>query len=336
MSAIQPPWRPVLTLTSYDGIKRDVSDVIVSTSINYTIDAGTELKIDLVDEGMGMLRAGYFRLGQTYDFVEFITVPDKYTALDFGGENFTLNSLDVRQGDGTYVEISLTFYNTVFSQLKNDLKPQAFRASNGFLYARNVAKKYGLKFIGEEVKGKQQTVKVKAKNNTESVWAVLQSAASENQFLCFISNRTLFFASPKFLLGKWGIDSVMYQPVGAKKEELFFYVPLVYPTPAEEVSYFLTEIPTFRKALDSPKVAEGSASIFGSSSRYLRPGMTVMVYGINFQFNQAYLITSVDYAPDDVEPTQINFANIAKLAPENKQKVDAKISEVTVISGSGN
>ena len=168
------------------------------------------------------------------------------------------------------------------------------------------------------------------------VWAVLQSAANDNQFLCFIANKTLFFASPKFLMGKWGLDKVMYKPVGETKEREFLYIPLVYPTPNNETRYFLTETPSFRKALDSPKIAEGSATIFGTSSRYLRPGMTVMVYGVNFQFNQAYLITSVDYEVESIEPTQINFANIAKLAPEDKAKVDEKISEVTVISGSGN
>jgi hypothetical protein len=336
MSAIQPPYRPILRLTSYDGVQRDISDVVISTSLNYTMDAGTELKIEVVDEGMKMLKAGYFRLGQTYDFTEFTSIPDKYASLDFGTENYTLNSLDVKQGDGTYVNISLGFYDTVFSKMKNDLKPQAYRAANGFLYAQNVAKKYGLKFVGENVKGKQQTVKVKAKNNTESVWAVLQSAANDNQFLCFISNKTLFFCSPKYLIGRWGLDFIYYKPEGQKKEVKFYYVPLVYPTPEAETRYFLTEIPSLRKALDSPKIAEGSATIFGNSSRYLRPGMTVMVYGINFQFNHSYLITSVDYQPDDVEPTQINFANIAKLAPEDKKKVDTKISEVTVISGSGN
>lgn len=334
MSAVQPPHRPFLTLTSYDGIFRDVSDVIKSTSINYTMDAGTELKIELVDKNMEMLRAGYFRLGQTYDFVEFLS--SDYADLDFGIDNFTLNSLDVKQGEGQNTDISLTFYNTVFSQLKNDLKPQSYKAANGFLYAQLVAKKYKLKFVGENVKGKQQTIKVKAKNNTESVWAVLQSAANDNQFLCFIANKTLFFASPKFLMGKWGLDKVMYKPVGETKEREFLYIPLVYPTPNNETRYFLTETPSFRKALDSPKIAEGSATIFGTSSRYLRPGMTVMVYGVNFQFNQAYLITSVDYEVESIEPTQINFANIAKLAPEDKAKVDEKISEVTVISGSGN
>jgi hypothetical protein len=38
---------------------------------------------------------------------------------------------------------------------------------------------------------------------------------------------------------------------------------------------------------------------------------------------------------DTTEPTKISFANTAALAPEDKAKVDKKISEVTVISGTG-
>lgn len=335
MNAIQPAFRPNLILTANDGITRDISDTVTDMSLNYTMDAGAELSVQIVDAGLQMLRAGYFRLGQTYDFVQYKDPLEQFVLLGFSSENFTLVSVDVQQGFGDAANISLAFHDTIFSKLKTDLKPQAYRAANGFSYARNVAKKYKLNFVGEEVKGKQETIKVKAKNNTESVWSVLQRAASDNQFLCFVTNGTLYFASPRYLIGRWGIDTISFKPVGESKERNFKYIPLVYPTPENETRYFLTGLPGMRKSLDSPKIADGSATIFGGSARYLRAGMTVMVYGLNFQFDNAYLITSVDYEPDTVEPVQITFANIASLAPEDKAKVDEKIAEVTVISGSG-
>jgi hypothetical protein len=335
MSAIQPAFRPNLFLTADDGITRDISDTVTSMSLNYTMDAGAELTIQVADNQMQMLQAGYFRLGQTYNFVQFKDPLEIFVGLGFSSESFTLVSLDVQQGQGDIANISLAFHDTVFSKLKTDLKPQSYRAANGFSYARNVAKKYKLNFVGEEVKGKQETIKVKAKNNTESVWSVLQKSAGDNQFLCFVTNGTLYFASPRYLIGRWGIDVINFKPVGEQKERTFAYIPLIYPTPDNESRYFLTGIPAMRKSLDSPKVADGSATIFGGSARYLRAGMTVMVYGLNAQFNNAYLITSVDYEPDTTEPVQITFANIASLAPEDKKKVDEKIAEVTVISGSG-
>lgn len=335
MSAIQPVERPILALTANDGVLRNITDTVTGMSLNYTMDAGAELSVQLVDNRMEMLQAGYFRLGQEYDFIQFKDISEVFYGLGFSSESFTLVSVDVQQGLGDMANITLAFQDTVFSKLKTDLKPQAYRAANGFSYARNVAKKYKLNFIGEEVKGKQETIKVKAKNNTESVWAVLQRAAADNQFLCFVTNGTLYFASPRYLIGRWGIDIINFKPVGEKNERAFRYIPLIYPTPDNETRYFLTGIPSMRKSLDSPKVADGSATIFGGSARYLRAGMTVMVYGMNSQFDNAYLITSVDYEPDTVEPVQITFANVASLAPEDKAKVDEKIAEVTVISGSG-
>jgi hypothetical protein len=335
MSAIQPAFRPQLLLSSTDGVVRDISETIISTSLNYTMDAGVELRVEIVDKAMAMLKAGYFRLGQTYEFRQYLNPLETFVGLGYGSESFTLVSLDVKQGNGDMANIALSFQDTDFSNLKRDFKPQAYRAANGFSFARNVAKKYKLKFVGEELKGKQETIKVKVRRNTESVWSILQKSASENQFLCFISNGTLYFASPKYLIGRWGIDVVNFTPDGEKKERAFRYIPLEYPTPNDETRYFLTELPQVRKSLDSPKIAEGSATIFGGSSRYLRAGMTVMLYGVNFQFDNAYLITSVDYQVDSSEPTQITFANISSLAPADKAKVDTKIAEVTVISGTG-
>jgi hypothetical protein len=62
--------------------------------------------------------------------------------------------------------------------------------------------------------------------------------------------------------------------------------------------------------------------------------MTVILRGMN-QFNGEYIITSVDFSLGEPEPVKINFANVSKMAPEDKAKVDQKIAEVTVISGTG-
>ena len=299
-------------------------------SLNYTLDAGARLRVELVDESLMMLNAGYFALGQNYSYATKSPITGLTTM-----ESFVLNSLDIQQGDGDNASISLSFLDYSFNSLKNNLTPQTYRAANGFSYARNVAKKNGLKFVGEEVKGKQQSIAIKAKNNTDSVWSVLQRSASDNQFMCFIADGTLFFASPKYLIGKWGIDVIQYKPSGESKEKPFSYIPLVYPVPEKETRYFLTEIPQVRKSLDSKKEAEGSATIFGESARYLRAGMTVMIYGMGQQFSMPYLITSVDFEENSVEPVQINFATVSKLAPEDKAKIDQKISEITVISGTG-
>jgi hypothetical protein len=319
MAAVQTEDRTPFLLYASDGTFRDATDAVVSISRNYTLDAGAMMSVNFYDDQNRLLKAGYFRNGTEYIW---------------GGEEWVINAVNVRQGEGDGADVSLEMLERKFHLLKNDLNPQNFRAANGYSFAEKVAKKYRLKFIGEKVKGKQQTIKVKAKNNRESVWSVLQRSASDNQYLCFIADNTLFFASPKFLIGRWGTKQISYRPEGKTKDEQYLFVPLVYPTPDETNDFFLIGMPSMRRALDSPKEAEGSASIFGPSARNLRAGMTVMVYGLGAAFDRAYLITSVDFDDYSTEPIEINFANTANLSPEDKAKVDKKISEVTVISGS--
>lgn len=320
MVAVQPPDRTPFILRASDGSIRDATEAIVSIRRNYTMDAGSQISVMFYDEQSKMLKSGYFRNGTEYAW---------------GGERWIVNAVDVRQGEGDGAEVSLELLERTFHLLKNNFNPQNFRAANGFSFAERIAKKYKLRFIGEKVKGKQQTIKVKAKDNRESVWSVLQRSASDNQYLCFIADNTLFFASPKYLIGRWGTKEISYVPNGKTKEEPFYYVPLVYPTPGDTKDFFLVGMPSMRRAIDSPKIAEGSVPIFGPSARNLRAGMTVMVYGMGAAFDESYLITSVDFEEYTAEPTEINFANVASLAPEDKAKVDKKISEVTVISGSG-
>ena len=321
MAAVQPKEvTPFLLYANSDGTFRDATEVVTGIRKNYTMDAGAQISVNIYDDQRKMLKAQYFRLGTSY----FLS-----------SEEWIVNAVDISQGEGDGAAVTMELLEKKFHLLKNDFNPQNFRAANGFSFAEKVAKKYGLKFIGEKVKGKQQTIKVKAKNNTESVWSVLQRSASDNQYLCFIANKTLFFASPKFLIGKWGTKEISYRPTGENKDSPFLFVPLVYPTPDETKDFFLVDMPSMRRALDSKKQAEGSVSIFGPSAQNLRAGMTVMVYGLGAAFDNSYLITSVDFEEYTVEPVEITFANIASLSPEDKQKVDKKISEVTVISGSG-
>lgn len=320
MSAVQPREIVPFRLYGSDGKYYDATDAVTGIRRNYTMDAGAQISVNFYDDQRRMLKAGYFRLNTEYVWDD---------------EEWIVNAVDVRQGDGDGASVDLELLERKFHLLKNDLNPQNFRAANGFSFAEKVAKKYKLNFVGEKVKGKQQTIKIKAKNNTESVWSVLQRAASDNQYLCFIANKTLFFASPKYLLGRWGTKEISYRPTGQSKDVAFYFVPLVYPTPEETQDFFMVGMPSMRRALDSVKEAEGSVSIFGPSARNLRAGMTVMVYGMGAAFDKAYLITSVDFDEYTAEPAEINFANVAALAPADKEKVDKKISEITVISGSG-
>lgn len=404
-----------------DGISRDIAGVVTDISVNHTLDGATQVSVRLTDPERRMLRANYFAMNREYEWE---------------GDKYLLTSIQVSNGEGEDANISLELNTKVFQLLKTDYKPAVYRSANGFQFAEKIAKKYNLGFVGEPVKGKQQTIKVKSKNNKESTWNVLSRAASDNQYMCFIANKTLYFASPKYLLGQWGIDSVeiagkasqyatypttpvptvkgsislnnnpvvtydgekvtdtpvvvfderlyvivpivdgeilisksaafnryketgrhlgkfrtkvlaesylkslvgiqkQYAATVEKTKKVIQYIPLVYPTPSNENRFLLMAMPQMRKSVDSIKQAEGSATMWGENARQLRAGMTAMIYGMGDAFDQAYLITSVDYQMYVPEPVKINFATVSKLAPEEKAKVDKKVSETTVISGTG-
>jgi hypothetical protein len=230
--------------------------------------------------------------------------------------------------------------------MRENKKPQSFRSTTGFEFARRVAEEYKLEPIIQTIQGvKQSTIKVKEKSNRESVWDVLQRAASDIQFLCFVADGRLVFASPQWLLGQWGIEET--EPVevrtyaGTKETRKLNFVPFIYPAD-RSYSFFLLEMPQMRRSEDSARESEGSVQLWagdrfeeGIGSAYnIRAGMTGFVYGIT-GFEQAYIITSVDYQYGVSEPVEVALATVDKLAPESSSKIKEKIQEVVVISGTG-
>ena len=290
-----------------------IYDAITSFRLSYGLAAGAEISVDFADFQGNMFKNNYFQIGQQYFY---------------RNEPFQMASVEVGQGEGEYWNVRCKLRTWQQQQMKEDLHPEVLKSANGFEFAQKVARNYGLGFVGEEVKGKQQQIKVKAKNNKESVWDVLQRAAGDNQYYCFIADGNLFFCSPKFLLGNWGIDEV---PIFGK---MFKYIPIIYPTPETERRFLVMGLPEMKSSFDSPKEGEGNAQLWRDNATQIRAGMTVFVKNMG-AYDGGYIISSVEYAEGEPEPISISFSTVEKLAPEDQKKVDKKVSEITVISGSG-
>ena len=237
--------------------------------------------------------------------------------------------------------------------MKLDKKPQALKSTTAYDFAEKVAKKFGLEFLGQKPVGvKTTTIKVKTEKNKESVYDVLVRSAKDLQYLCFVMYAipangtvpvpTLFYGSPKWLLGRWGIEKTeefTFAKIGGGTEKRpLFFIPLKYPND-DKLNFFLTQVPEMRRSMDSPKESEGSASLWvgdkyeeNTGSAYnIRAGMTVVVYGIKGFEQTAYLITSVKYRYGEPEPLAISFATVDKMSPDDKAKIDKKVAETTVI-----
>lgn len=336
---VQPDWAKEAS-----GTKQrlyEFAQSVMEIKVSYTVNGCSELSVRVADEKLTMWNNNYFQIG---------------TPVKFKNDVFEIASTELEPGEGDYVFVTLQLRTQAVQQMKKNRTPQSFRSATGFEFARKVAKEYNLTFIGEEPKGiKQAAIKVKSKNNRESVWDVLQRSASDISFLCFVTDGIMFFGSPNWLLGRWGVDEVEGVTVetylGQKVKRTLKYIPLVYrQETAGQVNYLsdkqlrfhLLEMPNMRRSEDSPKESEGSAKLwFGDKYEKadgaiytIRAGMTVMLYGLK-GFEQAYIITSMEYLFGQPEPIEIAFATIDKLAPADKKKIDGKVAEETVIAGTG-
>lgn len=309
----------------------EIAQAVTSLRVNYAINGSSQLTVTVADFKMNMWNNNYFQIGTTFIFK---------------GERFRLSSTEISSGEGDYATIKLELRTEAVQKMRENKKPQSFRSTTGFEFAQRVAKEYNLIPIIQTVEGvKQSTIKVKEKNNRESVWDVLQRAASDIQFLCFVADGRLVFASPQWLLGRWGLEET--EPIevttyaGKKETRPLLFIPFIYPAD-KNYNYFLLEMPQMRRSEDSARESEGSVQLWagdrfeeGVGSAYnIRAGMTGFVYGIK-GFEQAYIITSVDYQYGVSEPVEIALATVDKLAPEESRKIKEKIQEVVVISGTG-
>ena len=322
----------------------EIAQSITSITVSYTIDGASQVTVELVDEKLEMWNNNYFAVSNIVLFNDGTMT-----------ERYMIASHEIGNGEGEHFKIKLELRTEAIQRMKLDKKPQAFKSTTAYEFAQKVAKEFGLAFIGLPPVGiKTTTIKVKTEKNKESVYDVLVRSAKDLQYLCFVMYAdlsglgpkavvpTLFYGPPNWLLGRWGVEKTeafTFTMVGGKKEvRPLFYIPLKYPND-DKMNFYLTEVPEMRRSMDSPKESEGSASIWVGdkyeqnigSAYNIRAGMTVVVYGIKGFDETAYLITSVAYQYGQPEPVKISFATLEKMNPEDKKKIDSKVSETTVI-----
>ena len=323
-------------------VRAQIAQSITGINVDYSVDGASQITIELVDEKLEMWNNGYFAVGNIVNFFDG-TITEKYMVA----------SHEISAGEGEYFQITLALRTEAIQRMKLDKKPQALKSTTAYDFAEKVAKKFGLEFLGQKPVGvKTTTIKVKTEKNKESVYDVLVRSAKDLQYLCFVMYAipangtvpvpTLFYGSPKWLLGRWGVEKTeefTFAKIGGGTERRpLFFIPLKYPND-DKLNFFLTQVPEMRRSMDSPKESEGSASLWVGdkyesnvgSAYNIRAGMTVVVYGIKGFDETAYLITSVKYRYGEPEPLSISFATVDKMSPDDKAKIDKKVAETTVI-----
>lgn len=319
-------------------IAEKMNESILSCQVNYSMDMVTEITLKIIDRdygnysqssrdvGVSFAAGNYFNIGRD---VVYRTKTIEQSTFDESTKKSSINLIDLLM---EVAEISCDQEQSIspiwtikcrtkaIQQMKRDKKAESI-TGNGTDYVRAAAKKYGLKFVGETTTKSKKINKASGENEADSVWTVITNLAQQAKFKAFEVDGTLYFASMKWLMYKWGSDAIIYDakvkdPKNPGKEitkrQRRRYIPLV---PGEVGEAFeLQKLPQMSKTDNSPMEATGSAQVSRTNGVAIRPGMTVFVGGIP-TFTGYYLVTSVDFEERSPNPVGIQFQT-----PERKPK----------------
>ena len=268
-----------------------VQQAITKLTTSFTMDSVSQITFEVWDQGLRMLNNNYFAVRR-----------DVY----YQGMLYEMAVIDVSAGQGETPIVRIEARSKVCQLMKRDKDPESYRATSATDFARIVAERYGMAFVGEPTSTQRVITKGSSDSADTSVWDVLKSSASAAQFVFFESDNTLYFASQQWLLDKWGAVDLG-----------FIRVPVVFSPPGSGNEVFtLIEFPNCRKSDDDPMQAQVRAVVRRENATKLRAGMTVVVDGVN-GFNGRYLITEVSFEEDTPSPVSVSLRTPEK--PKEKK-----------------
>lgn len=255
---------------------RDFTRAALSSEVSWTIDGVSQVTLTVRDENFKFGKANYFQIRRPVIYRNHV---------------FEISAAEIEQGEDQHPIYRLELRTASVQAMKRDKSPQSYGGASATDFARTVATKYGLDFVGQATSVSRNVASATTDDADESVWDVLQRLASEAQFTVFESDGTLYFARETWLLGKWG--------------NVTFEWPNPLP-PRNLTPYHLIEIPNVRSSDDAPDEAEMTALLArGESAFALRPGMTVTLKGIP-NYSRKYLIDEVSWPDGEFEPVTVS------------------------------
>ena len=247
-----------------DREQANISPFVTRLDVSWTMDAVSQLSFDITDPNLKIWNANYLQ---------------KRRELTYKGSTFEIATRALGPGLGASPKITVEARRAQIQKMKRDKNPEAYSGTSPTDYARIVAERFGLKFVGQTTAASKTLIQASTDTTKESVWDVLTRMASEAKFQVFESDGTLYFASQDWLLGRWG-NTI-----------------LTYPTPDGD-PYPITELPAFRDSENDVTEAEFTAKMIRTNAVNFRPGMTVALLGTK-EFEKFYLITEVSYTEGD-------------------------------------
>jgi hypothetical protein len=295
---------------------RDIVQALTELNISLTISGSSEVSVSVIDPDFRMAKANYFQIRR-----------DAF----YKGLLFEITAVETSRSEGIHPKHQLDCRSKAIQLMKRDKRPEAFNGISGYDLAQRMALRYNMNFVGQKDAKKQATVKSNSGTTDDSVWSVLQSAADDQEFVCFVSDNTLFYASEKWLLGKWGDPKFAYGDIK--------FIPFIWPEPTVDFlpeaidKYVLLDMPTVRRSDDDVRAASGSMTVDRANGVLLRPGMTIFLGGMH-GFDGFYLISDVQFSEGTFQPVQVQFRTPVDPNKENIS-TDGTKKETTNSGGNG-
>lgn len=169
----------------------NIKDKVLSMEVSLSLDSVSQISFEVSDPGLKMAENNYWNLRRI---------------VKFQGMVFEISAVEFKQGSaGETVRIEAR--NRACQLMKRDKQGVVFKGGNATVYAAEQARKYGLKFFGENAVEQKNISQASNDQANESVWDVLKRLAGQNQFVVFETDGRLFFCSMQFLLGKFAVVS---------------------------------------------------------------------------------------------------------------------------------
>jgi hypothetical protein len=329
-----------------DGVMTNIDHSIISVSVEYTMNQSSQLSFEVLEtmntdyskiaevektypRVLEFANNNYFQIGR--DVIYETTTLNEISNINSSGTNlikqkqlFEIASLTFAQGPGGSPTWQVKCYPKAIQQMKRDRSPGTVKGT-GSTFVKNAAIKYGLKYFGEETSKKQTVTKATGDKQADSLWDVLDRLATDAKFVVYEVDGFLIFASEKFLLHKWGIDSGDTVRIWNKKEKKFKtkstkYIPLQYPAVGKGTPgyFFAMSYPTITVSTNDPRYGDGSITIDRQNGTQIRPGMTAYVGNVP-SLNGYYLIDSVSFSDRTPDPVTVNFRKPTLEPKEEKE-----------------
>jgi hypothetical protein len=317
-----------------------VKESLLSLNVSYSMNMVTQVTATLLDPNFTMTRNNYFVVGRTVQYATTRWLGSAYqddgkfygnASLDYRNDHdwraqlLEIASVQVGPGPGSSPVVTIEMRTKAVQQMRRDKNPGSIKA-NGSDWVIAVAEKYGLFHQVQKTSKKKNINKASGDQQADSTWTVLENLASDAKFLLFESDSILFFVSQYRLIGKWGATQVELDYVDPQTNKSailpFNVVPLEWPPRISDGdpnikkifdstrgAFQLFQCPQLRQSEDDPLAADGSAQIDYVSGAALRPGMTVLIFGVPMFENRPFLITEVSFDHLSRDSVNISFAS---------------------------